>query len=141
MDSQECESGRRECLRQIDYIIVGTKDKWRLQNVDAEDDLYTGNDHRTVAATLRIKRKQSKSNKTPKNSETRANLKSWEPRNQDEYATALDKSITIERNKPEWGKKSNSEKVEALEKIFIHTAVQYTKPKKADEAKNIISDL
>ena len=87
--------GGVECLRQIDFIIVGTKDKWRLQNVDAEDDLYTGNDHRTVAATLRIKRKQSKSNKIHKNSETRANLKSWEPMNKDEYAIALDKSIII----------------------------------------------
>ena len=53
-------AGGVESLRQIDYILVGTKDKWRLQNVNADDDLYVGNDHRTVAATIELKRKQAK---------------------------------------------------------------------------------
>ena len=68
-------AGGVEYLRQIDFIIIGTKDKCRFQNVDAEDDLDTGNYNRTVAATLRINSKQSKINKTPKNIETLANRK------------------------------------------------------------------
>ena len=51
---------------QIDYIITCTKDKWRLQNVDTEDEMYTGNDHRTVTATLKIKSTQSISKKAAK---------------------------------------------------------------------------
>ena len=91
-------AGGVECLRQIDFIIVGTKNKWRLQNVDAEEDLYTGNDHRTLVATLRIKRKQSKSNTIPNKIKTLANLKSWEPMNKDEYAIAFDKSTATNWN-------------------------------------------
>ena len=111
MDTQECKNGGEECLRQIDYIITGTKDKWRLQNVDTEDEMYTGNDHRTVTATLKIKSMQSKSKKADKHREIRANLQSWEPICKDEYATALDKSIVAECNSREWAAKSNSEKV------------------------------
>ena len=134
-------AGGVECLRQIDYIIVGTKDRWRLQNVNAEEDLYIGNDHRTVAATFRIKRTQARNNKSQQNIETPANLKSWEPTNKDEYAEALDKHIITKCSKPDWKPKSNSDKVDALEKILIHTAVQHTKPKKADEPKNTIFDI
>ena len=64
-------------MRQIDYIIIGAKDKWKLQNVDTEDDFYIGNDHRIGTATLKIKSKQSKNRKTARNTEIRANLKSW----------------------------------------------------------------
>ena len=102
---------------------------------------YIGHDHRTVAATFRIKRKQARNNKFQQNTETPANLKSWEPTNDDEYAIALDKNITTECNKPDWKTKSNSDKVDALEKIFIHTAVQRTNLKKADEPQKTISDL
>ena len=129
-------------MRQIDFIMVGNKDKWRLQNVDTEDEMYTGNDHRTVTATLNIQRKQPKSNKDGKSNESGVNLKSWEPRSKEDYASALDGKIATEcNNNKEWAKKSNSEKVDALEKIFIHTAVQHTKPSKKDEAKVAVSDL
>ena len=102
-------TGGVESLRQIDFIMVGNKDKWRLQNVDAEDDMYTGNDHRTVTATLKIKRKQPKSNKDGKRNESRTNLKSWEPRNKEDYASVLDGTIATEcNNTQEWAKKSNS---------------------------------
>ena len=37
--------------------------------------------------------------------------------------------------------KSNSDKVDTLEKILIQTAVQHTKPTKKDEAKVTVSDL
>ena len=82
-----------------------------MQNADTEDEMYTGNDHRTATATLKIKSKQSKSNKADKHIESRANLKSWEPRSKEEYATALHKSIATECNSGEWAAKSNSEKV------------------------------
>ena len=60
-------AGGVENLRQIDYILVGTNGKWRLQNVNAEDDLYVGNDHRTVAATFEIKRSKQKETKESRN--------------------------------------------------------------------------
>ena len=53
----------------------------------------------------------------------------------DKYVEALDKNVIIECSKPDWNTKSNSDKVDTLEKIFIHTAVQHTKPKKAGEPK------
>ena len=135
-------TGGVESLRQIDFIMVGNKDKWRLQHVDTEDEMYTGNDHRTVTATLKIKREQPNSNKDGKSNESRVNLKSWEPRSKEDYASALDENIATEcNNNQEWAKKSNSEKVDTLEKIFIHTAVQHTKPNKKDEAKVTVSDL
>ena len=128
-------------MRQIDYIMVGSKDKWRLQNVDTEDEMYIGNDHRTVTATLKIRRRQPKNKKYGKRKETQTNLKSWEPKNKDHYACALDKAITTEcYNNQEWAKQSNSEKVDMLEKILIQTAVQHTKPTKKDEAKVTVPD-
>ena len=135
-------TGGVESLRQIEFIMVGNKDKWRLQNVDTEDEMYTGNDHRTVTATLKIKRKQPKHNKDGKRKETRTNLKSWEPKSKDDYASALDKTITAEcYNNQEWANKSKSDKVDTLEKILIQTAVQHTKPTKKDEAKVTVSEL
>ena len=35
-------TGGVECLRQIEHIIICTKDTWRLQNVDTEDEMHTG---------------------------------------------------------------------------------------------------
>ena len=129
-------------MRQIDFIIVGNKDKWRLQNVDTEDEMYTGNDYRTVTATLKIKRKQPTSNKDGKSNESLVNLKSWEPRSKEDYASAPDETVITEcNNNQEWANKSNSDKVDTLDKIFIHTAVQHTKPSKKDEAKVAVSDL
>ena len=102
--------------------------------------MYIGNDHRTVTATLKIRKRQSKNKKNGKR-ETIANLNLWEPQNKDHYASALDKAITAEcYNNPEWAKKSNSDKVDLLEKILILTAVQHTKPTKKDEAKVTVSD-
>ena len=104
--------------------------------------MYTGNDHRTVTATQKIKRKQPTSNNYGKSNESRVNLKSWEPLSKEDYASALDGTIATEcNNNQEWAKKSNSEKVDALEKIRIHTAVHHTKPSKKDEAKVAVSDL
>ena len=56
-------TGGEEHLRQLDYIMVGSKDKWRLQNVDTEDEMYIGNDHRTVTATFKIRRRQPRTEK------------------------------------------------------------------------------
>ena len=68
---------------------------------------------------------------SPPNTETPANLKSWEPTDKDEYGEGLYKNIIIEGSKPDCKTKSNSDKVDTLDKIFMHTAVQYAKPKKA----------
>ena len=130
-----------ENLRQIDYILVGRKDKWRLQNVNAEDDLYVGNDHRTVAATIELKRKQAKSNKSKQKNEVPYNLKAWEPSDKGEYAEALDKNAMTECSKPDWKAKSNSDKVDTLEKILMQTAIQHAKPKKSDGPRSTISHL
>ena len=46
-----------ENLQQIDYVLVGIKDKGRLQNILSSDDLYVGEDHRTITATLIFNRK------------------------------------------------------------------------------------
>ena len=128
-------------MLQIEYIMVGSKDKRRLQNVDTEDEMYIGHDHRTVTATLKIRRRQPKNKKDGKRKETRTNLKSWEPKNKDHYASALDKAITTEcYNNQEWAKQSKSEKVYLLDKILIQTAVQHTKPTKKDEAKVTVPD-
>ena len=133
-------TGGEDNLRQIDYIMVGSRDRWRLQNVGTEDELHVGGDHRTVTATLKIRKRQSKNKKKGKR-ETIANLKSWEPQNKDHYASALDKAITTECcNNPDWANKSNSDKVDLLEKIFILTAAQHTKPSKKDEAKVTVSE-
>ena len=61
--------------------------------MNAEEDLYVGNDHRTVAATFEIKRKQTKNNKLKQKNEVPANLKAWEPADKDEYAEAHDKNV------------------------------------------------
>ena len=103
--------------------------------MNAEEDLYVGNDHRTVAATFEIKRKQTNNNKLKQQTEVPANLKAWEPADKDEYAEALGKHVTTECNKPDWNTKSNSDNVDTLEKTLIHTAVQYAKPKKTDGQK------
>ena len=86
-------TGGDDNLRQIDYIMVGSRDRWRLQNVDTEDELHVGGDHRTVTATLKIRTRQPKNKKNGKR-ETIANLKSWEPQNKDHYASVIDKAIT-----------------------------------------------
>ena len=95
-----------------------------------------------MTATVKIQRKQPKNNKDGKRKETLTNLKSWEPKSKDDYASALDKTITAEcYNNQEWANKSNSDKVDTLEKILIQTAVQHTKTTKKEEAKVAISDL
>ena len=128
-------AGGEENLRQIDYIMIGSNDRWRLQNVDTEDELCVGGDHRTVTATLKLKKRQPKNKKNCKR-ETIANLKSWQPLNKDHYAADFDKAITAECcNNPDWTNKSNSDKVDCLEKLFILTAAQHTKPSKKDVAK------
>ena len=126
---------------QIDYIITGTKDKWRLQTVDTKDKMYIGNDHRTVTATLKIKSTQSKSKKAAKHKEVRTNRKSWEPRCKDKYASALDEKVVAECKCRDWAGKSNSEKVDALEKILTHTAVQRTELKNNYKIINNVSDV
>ena len=73
---RSAKTGGDENSRQIDFIMVGSKDKWRLQNVDTEDEMYIGNDHRTVTATLKIRRRQPKNKKDGKRKETRINLNS-----------------------------------------------------------------
>ena len=122
-------------MRQIDYIMIGSKDRWRLQNVHTEDKLCVGGDHRTVTATLKLKKRQSKKKKNGKR-EAIANLKSWQPLDKDQYAADFDKAITAECcNNPDWINKSNSDKVDCLEKLFIITAAQHTKPSKKEQAK------
>ena len=49
--------GGTEIIRQIEYILINLKDKWRLQNIYSSDDLHVGEDHRTLTATIRIDKK------------------------------------------------------------------------------------
>ena len=129
-------TGGVENLRQIDFIMVGRKDKWRLTDVDTEDELTVGNDHRTVTATLIIKKKTTKFTKKKHKRETVANLKAWQPRDKESYAADLDKAITTECCKnPKWKAKSNTEKIDTLEKILILTAAQHTKLSKKEQTK------
>ena len=127
-------TGGVENLRQIDFIMVGRKDKWRLTDVDTEDEFIVGNDHRTVTATLTIKKKTTKFTKKNHKRETVANLKAWQPRDKESYAADLDKAITTECCKnPKWKAKSNTEKIDTLEKILILTAAQHTKLTKKEQ--------
>ena len=81
-----------ENIRQIDCVLVRIKDKWGLQNAFSSDDLYVGEDHRTITAILKVDRKanvRKKNNSTKK--ETRHNFKAWAPLDEKEYAATLDK--------------------------------------------------
>ena len=48
--------------------MVDAKDKWRVQDAYASDDLCVGEDHRTVNAVLTLKKRQApKKRASPKN--------------------------------------------------------------------------
>ena len=122
-----------EKIRQIDYVIVGIKNKWRLQIVFSSDDLYVGDDHGTLAATFQMDRKEKnrkKQNST--NKETVRNLTAWEPFDKDKYAMILDKHIIEECSKSEWSTKNKTEKMEAFKSITIQLAIQNETPKGVD---------
>ena len=63
---------RADNLRQIDYVMIGMMDRWRLHNVYASDDLYVSEDHRTITAELKMDRAVKKRKKH--------NVKSTSPR-------------------------------------------------------------
>ena len=129
-------TGGEENLRQIDFIMVGRKYKWRLMDVDTEEELSVGNDHRTVTATLKLKKKPAKITNKNHKRETVADLKAWQPRDKESYAADLDKAITTECCKnPKWKTKSNTEKIDSLETILILTAAQHTKPTKKEQTR------
>ena len=109
--------------------MIARKDRWLLTDVDTEDELSVGNDHRTVTATLKLKKRQTKNTNKKGKRETIANLKSWQPRDKERYAADLDKAIMAECcSNPQWNTKSNTEKIESLEKLLILIAAQHTKP-------------
>ena len=128
--------GGEENLRQTEFIMIARKDRWLLTDVDTEDELSVGNDHRTVTATLKLKKRPTKNTNKKGKRETIANLKSWQPRDNERYAADLDKAIMAECcSNPQWNTKSNTEKIESLEKLLILIAAQHTKPLKKEQAK------
>ena len=102
--------------------------------MNAEEDLDVGNDHRTVAATIEVKRKQTKSNKLKQKTKCEPTSKhgnQWTMTIMQRFFTKM----LLQNAASRAGKISNSDKVDALEKILIQTAIQHAKPKKARRTK------
>ena len=74
-------AGGVDCFRQIDFIMVDAKHKWRVQYAYASDGLCVGDDHRTVNAVLDLKKTKNNNKRATTEVATRHNFKSWQPQN------------------------------------------------------------
>ena len=92
-----------------------------------------------VTGDEQAKQTQTQPNQ-PYQTEILHNLKSWAPKNKDDYARALGTHIIEECTKANWKTKTNSEKVYTLEKIFIQVAIQHEKLKTLDSPAELVPD-